>query len=134
MPRYVSLKFATVNARAGPGDDRRLLFVFRAQGLPVQVVAETDDWRRICDPDGGLSWVHRRTTDGRRTAMTLQAQPIALRARPRADAPVVAYLAPRAVAGLQRCDKQWCALKVGQISAWAPAASLWGVAETAQCR
>ena len=50
VPRYVSLKFDSVNARAGPSDDHRLLWVFHARGLPVQVIAETEDWRRVCDP------------------------------------------------------------------------------------
>ena len=30
VPRYVSLKFDSVNARSGPGDDHRLLWVFHA--------------------------------------------------------------------------------------------------------
>ena len=38
VPRYVSLKFDTVNARSAPGDDSRLLWVYHARGLPVQVV------------------------------------------------------------------------------------------------
>ena len=54
VPRYVSLKFDVVNARSAPGDDSRLLWIYRAKGLPVQVVAETPEWRRICDPEGGL--------------------------------------------------------------------------------
>ena len=57
VPRYVSLKFDKVNARSGPGDDHRLLWVYHVRGLPVQVVAESNEWRRICDPDGALSWV-----------------------------------------------------------------------------
>ena len=69
VPRYVTLKFGEVNARAGPGDDHRLLWIYRVRGLPVQVVAETTEWRRICDPEQGLAWVHRRTTDGRRMVM-----------------------------------------------------------------
>ena len=35
VPRYVTLKFDPVNARAGPGDDHRLLWVYHAKGLPV---------------------------------------------------------------------------------------------------
>ena len=35
VPRYVTLKFDRVNARAGPGDDHRLLWVYQARGLPV---------------------------------------------------------------------------------------------------
>ncbi len=31
VPRYVTLKFGTVNARAGPGDDHRLLWVYKVK-------------------------------------------------------------------------------------------------------
>lgn len=134
VPRYVSLKFDAVNARSGPGDDHRLLFVFHARGLPVQVVAETSDWRRICDPDGGLSWVHRRTTDGKRTVMGAQAAPTPILAKPRPDAAVAAYLAPRALAAFERCQKDWCAVRIGSVSGWTRASALWGVNNEAQCR
>ena len=135
VPRYVTLKFDPVNARAGPGDDHRLLWVYHAKGLPVQVVAETDEWRRVCDPDGGLSWVHKRTTDGRRSVMRTSPGPAAIRAAPRAGAPVLAYLAPRALADLDRCDKGgWCKVKAGRASGWALASDLWGTADAPQCR
>jgi SH3-like domain-containing protein len=134
VPRYVSLKFDPVNARAGPGDDHRLLWVFHAKGLPVQVVAETDEWRRICDPDGGLSWVHKRTTDGRRTAMRTLSGPAPIRTKPRLSGAVEAYLAPRALAELDRCDKGWCRVKVGRVSGWALASDIWGSADAPQCR
>jgi SH3-like domain-containing protein len=134
VPRYVSLKFDAVNARAGPGDDHRLLFVFHARGLPVQVVAETSDWRRVCDPDGGLSWVHRRTTDGKRTVMGALPNPAPILAKPQADAPVLAYLAPRALAAFERCRKDWCAVRVGSVSGWTRASALWGVSGEVQCR
>jgi SH3-like domain-containing protein len=135
VPRYVTLKFDPVNARAGPGDDHRLLWVYHAKGLPVQVVAETDEWRRVCDPDGGLSWVHKRTTDGRRSVMRTLPGPTAIRAAPRAGAPVLAYLAPRALAELDRCDKAgWCKVKAGRASGWTQASDLWGTADAPQCR
>ncbi len=93
VPRYVSLKFDEVNARSGPSDDHRLLWVYHVQGLPVQVVAETGEWRRICDPDGGLSWVHERTIDGRRTVMRIQAGRLRRSTADRARArPITAYL------------------------------------------
>lgn len=134
VPRYVSLKFADVNARAGPGDDTRLLWVYRVKGLPVQVVAETDEWRRICDPEGGLAWVHKRTTDGRRTVMRLAATPLPLRGAAKPTAHVNAYLQSRALADLDRCEKGWCRIKAGDRSGWVPAGEVWGTAEAAQCR
>jgi len=135
VPRYVSLKFDTVNARSAPGDDSRLLWVYHARGLPVQVVAETSEWRRVCDPERGLAWVHRRTTDGKRMAMRLKPEPLAMHAKPDAASRTTAYLASRALAELDRCNKDgWCKLKVGHASGWAPASEVWGTAEDPQCR
>ncbi len=134
VPRYVSLKFSEVNARAGPGDDHRLLWIYKTRGLPVQVVAETAEWRRVCDPSGGVAWVHRRTTDGRRMVMNRAAAPLALHRSAKAKASVKAVLGPRSLAALDRCAKGWCNVRAGGVSGWAPAASVWGTAEAAQCR
>ena len=135
VPRWVSLKFDTVNARSAPGDDSRLLWVYHARNLPVQVVAETAEWRRICDPERGLAWVHRRTTDGKRMAMRLKPEPLAMRAKADAMSRPVALLAPRSLAELDRCNKDgWCKLKAGRASGWVPAAEVWGATEEPQCR
>ena len=133
VPRYVSLKFDKVNARAGPGDDHRLLWVYRVRGLPVQVVAETAEWRRVCDPQGELAWVHKRTTDGRRTVINMTGKPAPLYSRPKEGARVVAYLNPDALASLVRCDKDWCRVRADDRAGWVAAGELWGTAEGAQC-
>ncbi|ACG76444.1 conserved hypothetical protein [Phenylobacterium zucineum HLK1] len=134
VPRYISLKFGKVNARAGPGDDHRLLWVYRARGLPVQVVAETSEWRRICDPEGGLAWVHRRVTDGRRSVMNLQPAAAPLLRKPKAGAETVAYLRPKAMASLVRCQKGWCKVKADRATGWVREGALWGTNEAPQCR
>lgn len=134
VPRFVSLKFDKVNARRGPGDDYRLLFVYEERGLPVQVVAETSEWRRICDPQGQTVWVHKRTTDGRRTVMNTAARPAELLRRPKPDAKPAAYLNARATAALDRCDKGWCKVHLDGASGWVRAGALWGTSEALQCR
>jgi SH3-like domain-containing protein len=134
VPRYVSLKFDMVNARAGPGDDHRLLWVYRVRGLPVQVVAETTEWRRVCDPEGELAWVHKRTTDGRRTTINMSATPAPLHRRPKDASRVVAYLKPRAMAALMRCDEGWCRVRADDAAGWVRAGDLWGTADAIQCR
>jgi SH3-like domain-containing protein len=134
VPRYVTLKFDKVNARAGPGDDHRLLWVYRVRGLPVQVVAETSEWRRVCDPGGGLAWVHKRTTDGRRNVVNMTPRPIPLYRKPRPKAQPVAWLNTRAMAALVRCEKGWCRIRADRASGWTPEGALWGTAEAPQCR
>jgi SH3-like domain-containing protein len=134
VPRYVSLKFDKVNARAGPGDDHRLLFVYRVRGLPLQVIAETSEWRRVCDPEGTLAWVHKRVTDGRRTTINMTPQPVALIKRPKAGVRVAAYLNVRALATLDRCDKGWCKVRADHASGWVREGVLWGTTDAPQCR
>ena len=134
VPRYVSLKYGEVNARVGPDEDHRILWAYRAKGLPVQVVAETREWRRICDPEGNLSWVLKRMVDGRRTAMRVQPTPLSLRAQPKASAKITAYLSGRSTANLDRCEKGWCRLKADGESGWAPESEIWGAAPGLQCK
>lgn len=134
VPRYLVLKFDTVNARAGPGDDHRVLWVYHARGLPVQVIAETREWRQVCDPDGGVAWVHRRVTDGGRNVIRLAETPLPLRKRPREGAEVSAYLNARALAALDRCEGGWCRLSIDRVRGWVPEGEVWGVDEAVQCR
>lgn len=135
VPRYVSLKFDKVYARAGPGEDHKLLWVYEAKGLPVQVVAENTEWRRICDPDGGMAWVHRRLTSGEATVMRVKPTRLGLHKKPRAEAEIVAYLNPRSIAELVKdCDEGWCKVRSQGVSGWAQAAELWGVSDAIQCK
>ena len=133
VPRYVSLKFDKVNARAGPGDDHRLLFVYRVRGLPLQVIAETSEWRRVCDPEGALAWVHKRVTDGRRMTMNTTDRPVALLKRPKDGFQAAAYLNSRSLAALDRCDKGWCKVRADHASGWVREGVLWGTTDMPQC-
>jgi SH3-like domain-containing protein len=133
VPRYVSLKRGEVLGRKGPGKDYPAVWVYRVRGLPVQVVAETSDWRRVCDPQGGATWINRSMVDGRRTVMSIGADPISLQKTAKAGGPVTGLMVPRALANLGRCEGDWCRVTVEGVTGWAPAARLWGVAPAAQC-
>ena len=134
VPRYVSLKFAEVNARGGPGDDYRLLWVSRARDLPLQVIEETPDWRRVCDPTGAIAWVKATGIDGRRTVVRLKSDALPLLDKPVEGTKTAATLAPHAVTFLDHCQKGWCRLKGKGGGGWAPATELWGTDDNRQCR
>jgi SH3-like domain-containing protein len=134
VPRWVSLKRGVVYARKGPGTDYPALWVYRVQGLPVQVVAETTDWRRVCDPDGGAVWVHRSMVDGRRMVMALGSTPIPLFNKPGGGGSEAGLLNGRALAALKGCQGAWCKVKAGGVSGWLGASQVWGLAPATQCR
>jgi SH3-like domain-containing protein len=134
VPRWVSLKHDEVLGRKGPGKDYDGLWEYRVRGLPVQVVAETEEWRRICDPNGGAAWVHESEIDGRRTVMSLAAAPAPMLRTPSETGRVIGLLRPKSLASLDKCKGNWCQVKAGGVRGWIATDQVWGVASEPQCR
>ena len=74
VPRFVSLKSDKVNVRAGPTKDHDVAWVYNRAGLPVEVTAEFENWRRIRDWEGAEGWVYHSLLSGRRTALVAPLQ------------------------------------------------------------
>ena len=137
VPRFVSLRKDSTPARVGPGPDYRMLWVYRTKGLPLLVIQETVDWRRVRDPDGQLAWVHKAALDGVRTVMRTEPSDLQLRDRAASDGRVKAVLTGHSIAVLNVCQGAWCKVTADQISGWAPKESLWGAEDPPtdeQCR
>jgi SH3-like domain-containing protein len=68
VPRYVSLKSDHVNVRAGPTKDNDVAWVYTRSGLPVEITAEFENWRRVRDSEGAEGWVYHSLLSGRHKA------------------------------------------------------------------
>ena len=128
LPRFVSLRASEANVRRGPSLSHRIDWVFKRRDMPLQVIAEYGHWRRVIDNDGQGGWVHYRMLSGARTVV-IENTETPLRARPEPDALERAVLEPGVVARLEDCTPDWCELRAGGFSGWAPKANLWGVAD-----
>ena len=128
VPRFASLKFNAVNGRSGPSLDHPILWRYRHEGLPVKVIAETENWRKIRDPLGDEVWVHRRTLSGRRTAMISvpRARDVVVRRRPDRHGHAVAVVESGVVVDVERCLHGWCRVEGARASGWLPEGVLWG--------
>ena len=117
VPRYVSLKTDRVNLREGPSKDHRTAWVFQRAGLPVEIVAEYETWRRIRDSEGTEGWVLHSLLSGRRTALVMPwvkdpATPIALLDRADDGGETVARLEPGVIAHVKECTGAWCRIVI----------------------
>ena len=133
VPRWVSLKSSEVRARQGPGLDYRILWEYRAGGLPVQVIAETREWRKICDPDGSVVWIHRSVASGRRSLFNRTNEEIPIHAGRSEESPVRARLSPRSIISMDDCEDGWCRVRAGKLRGWVKADSVFGAADAALC-
>jgi SH3-like domain-containing protein len=130
VPRFVSLKASRVNVRVGPGEDYKIAWVFVKPGLPIEVVQEYDNWRRIRDSDGSTGWVFQSLLSGKRTAVVApwtkgDPRPIRVSAAP--EAAISAYLEPGVMGQVDRCQDGWCRISGNGFSGWIDRDQLWGV-------
>ena len=129
LPRFVSLKSSEVNVRAGPGGDYQIAWVFRRAGLPVEVLAEFENWRQVRDSDGGTGWVASALTSARRTAIVApwaKGTLFQLTAS-RGGSTAVAQIEPGAIVDIMSCDGEDCEVYAGKQKGWVPQKTLWGV-------
>ncbi|MEM9099583.1 MAG: SH3 domain-containing protein [Pseudomonadota bacterium] len=126
LPRYVSLRSAEINVRRGPGLNYPKDWVFQRAGLPVQVIAEHGDWRRIQDSDEAGGWVYHALISGRRTVL-ITAPKILLRQTPIETGRPMAELHQGVIARLRSCKNGWCEVSVDTVTGWAPGHAIWGV-------
>ncbi|WP_430912750.1 SH3 domain-containing protein [Methylobacterium sp. sgz302541] len=139
LPRYASLKTDRVNLREGPSKDHRTLWVFQRAGLPVEIVAEFETWRRIRDSEGTEGWVLHSLLSGRRTAVVTAVKganapaDIPLRAKADESAADEARLQAGVIGSVKSCTGSWCRLivalpgKRGDVDGYIRQDRLWGV-------
>jgi SH3-like domain-containing protein len=129
VPRWVTVKAERVNVRRGPSLDQDVLWTYVKPGMPVEVIAEYDAWRRIRDVDGGTGWVTAALLDGRRNVMVTGRVNTAILQAPKADAEAVAYAEPGLVAKLVTCAGEWCEVSSRGYDGFVSRDRLWGVYE-----
>jgi SH3-like domain-containing protein len=127
VPRFVSLKSNEVYLREGPSPQHKVEWVYVRRGLPVEVIAEYDVWRRIRDADGVVGWVHKGMIDGRRSVLMTGSSDIAMRDAAAADGAIVAYAKPGVVARLKSCGGSFCTVEAKSIEAYVSRDRVWGV-------
>lgn len=130
LPRFVSTRSAQVNVRTGPGERYPVQWVLKKQGMPVEITAEYENWRKIRDWEGTEGWVHMALLSGRRSVVIYPDDGV-LRNSPDAIARPLARLQKGVLAQIRECRTDWCKVILGSAatdtSGWVSKSSLWGV-------
>ena len=130
IPRFVSLKAEKVNVRKGPSSDHPVAWVFQRKGMPVEIVAEFDNWRRIRDSDGEEGWILQNMLAGKRTAVIAPwrlGENLPLHRDAASQSPLVAELGAGVVGEIHSCTGAWCEIETNGYDGWIEQSMLWGV-------
>jgi SH3-like domain-containing protein len=132
LPRFVSLKAERVNVRSGPTKDNDVNWVYTRGGLPVEIIAEYDNWSRIRDWEGAEGWVLHALLSSRRTALISAPAKavddfVPLRASADPKSAITARLQAGVLATVKRCSDNWCRITGQGFDGWVEEGRLWGV-------
>ena len=129
IPRFVTLKAEKVNVRKGPSSDHPVAWVFQSKGLPVEIIAEFETWRRVRDSEGAEGWILQNMLSGKRNVLIApwrKEQFTVLQSSASIKSGVVANLAAGAMGEIKSCDGNWCDVSVGGYSGYVEQSMLWG--------
>lgn len=127
VPRWASLRSDEVNMRAGPGQRYPIIWVYRRKGMPIEITAEFDTWRRVRDAKGDEGWVHKATLSGKRTAI-VTGKDVQILLRDKDDpARIRAQIEPGVQGELLKCDSLWCRMNFDGVRGYLKREALWGL-------
>lgn len=125
---FMSIIADEANMRAAPRQDSLVQWVYVRSGLPVLVVEQYDNWRKVIDPEGGSGWIRADLLSDRRTVYVME-RTRTMFDRPRADANEAYQVEAGNVGTVRICQGAWCRITVGSATGWILRTHLWGTFE-----
>ncbi|MGL4825401.1 MAG: SH3 domain-containing protein [Alphaproteobacteria bacterium] len=123
---FASLKSSEVNVRTGPGSHYPICWVLVRKSLPVKILAEFDNWRKIEDFEGKQGWVHQSLLNAKQTVLILE-NDVILRSTPCFKGSAIARLERGVIASLLERQGAWCRISIEKTAkGWVPCKAGWG--------
>jgi len=129
VPRFVSLKSDRVNVRSGPNKDQEVRWVYTRAGMPVEITAEFENWRRIRDWEGAEGWVYHSLLSGKRSGVVVPKEKdelVPLYDSADAKSDLAAKLQSGVVGQIKSCSGTWCEFAGKNFDGWIRQERLWG--------
>lgn len=129
VPYWASIRASEVNMRVGPGEDYRILWVYRRKELPIKVLRLKEGWRFVEDPDGAKGWMLSDFLTRQRGAIVKGRGPAEMREQADAASRLKWRLAPGVTGKLGDCEAGWCEFDAAGHKGFVPQDRLWGAGE-----
>lgn len=130
LPRFVSLKRDVVNVRKGPNESFDIAWTFTRKNLPVEIIAEYDNWRKVRDHLGAEGWIFHSLLSGARYALINPWKEdgfFTIHDERDEASRVMAKLEAGILGRIAACDGIWCQLNIETYQGYIKQEFLWGV-------
>ena len=121
---FLMLKNNEVNVRYGPSFDYPIKFIYKKIKLPVQLIDEKENFRRIIDHKKNSGWIHISQLKKSKSLITTSTK--ILFKKPTKYSKPLARLDAGRLLLVQKCQIKWCYIKTDQFSGWIDKTNVWG--------
>ena len=122
---FLSLKNNEVNLRQGPSFEYPIKFIYKKKYLPIEVLDESETWRKIRDFENNSGWIHTSQLSKKKTAICIKNNSVIYK-KPTIFSKPIAKLEIGRLVLIKRCKVKWCKIASGCFSGWIYKNSLWG--------
>lgn len=125
---FVAMRADKVNARSGPNTRYPIEWIYQQQNYPVEIIAEYEQWRKIRDYEGAVTWVKKNFLTNTRYALVTEPGENNIYAKDSLNANIVAKAENGVIAKIKRCNQTFCYLIfANNIEGWMPRNALYGI-------
>ena len=122
---FLSLKKDEVNLRQGPSFEYPIKFVYKKKYLPVEILDESETWKKIKDFENNSGWIHTSQLSKKKTAICIKNNSV-LYKKPTIFSKPIAKLEIGRLVLIKKCKERWCKITSGGFDGWVYKNSLWG--------
>ena len=123
--KFLSLKNDEVNLRLGPSFDYPIKLTYKKKYLPVEILGESETWRKIKDFENNSGWIHASQLSKKKSAICKKNNSV-LYKKPTIFSKPIAKLEIGRLVLIKKCKLKWCKISSGNFSGWIYKNSLWG--------
>jgi SH3-like domain-containing protein len=122
---FVSLRTAQVNLRIGPGKEYPIVWVFMAQNVPMMLLAEFGQWRKLQFVDNSEGWVHQNLVSNKNTAIVTKDHAVMYKYS--AESVPIAKLEKNVIVNVLKRQDDFIKIEVNGMKGWIKKKYTWGV-------
>ena len=123
---FLTLRNEKVNLRQGPSFDYPIKIFYKKKYLPVLVQERSDNFRKIRDHENNTGWIHISQLSKKKAAIVINNDQIIFN-KPSVFSEPLALLKKGRLCKIQKCNDDWCKIKVEKFKGWVKKESLWGL-------
>ena len=122
---FLTLKYNRVKVRQGPSFEYPVKFIYKKKYLPIKIIDNKDNFRKITDLKNNNGWIHVSQLSKKKSAINIHNLSIIFK-KPNIYSQPMAKLEKGKMVIVKKCKEDWCKIITNDYKGWIIKNYLWG--------